>query len=376
MTQRILQFGTSRFLQAHADLFVHEARQAGQNIGPITIVKTTRGGARDVRVRAFGGPDGYPVRIRGFDKGRLVDETRQVTSVVRALDAHVDWLELTEIFSNSTEIVFSNTGDNGYGLDPEEAKRRPGAGEVPRSFPAKLLALLISRYERRGAPLLILPCELVSRNGHVLRELLGQIADQWGEGADFKLWLTHEVTICDTLVDRIVSEAIEPVGAVAEPYALWAIQRERGMGEPLQHPDLVYTNDLEPYLRLKLHILNLSHTYFADIWQREARREDETVREIIADAHVRARILSLFDEEILPGFAARSLGPQAQAYLASTLERFENPFLNHKISDIFEGHRMKVERRAKAFVAWVHDIDPTLSLPRLEEFTEAPLSAP
>ena len=376
MTRRILQFGTSRFLQAHADLFVHEARQAGQDIGPITIVKTTQGGPRDGRVRAFGGSDGYPVRIRGFDKGRLVDETRQVKSIVRALDAHVDWLELTEIFTNSTEIVFSNTGDNGYGLDPADAMRRPGAGKVPRSFPAKLLALLIGRYERSGAPLLVLPCELVSRNGQVLRELLGQIADRWGEGADFKLWLAREVRICDTLVDRIVSEAIEPIGAVAEPYALWAIQRERGVDEPFQHPDVVYTDDLEPYLRLKLHILNLGHTYFADIWRREARSEQETVREMMADPDVRARILSLFDEEILPGFAARGLGPQAQAYLASTLERFENPFLNHKISDIFEGHRMKVQRRAKDFIAWVHAIDSTLSLPRLDELTKATLSSP
>ena len=38
---RIIQFGTSRFLQAHVDLFVHEARVAGQPIGPITVVKTT-----------------------------------------------------------------------------------------------------------------------------------------------------------------------------------------------------------------------------------------------------------------------------------------------------------------------------------------------
>ena len=184
------------------------------------------------------------------------------------------------------------------------------------------------------------------------------------------------MTICDTLVDRIVSEAIEPIGAVAEPYALWAIQREPGMDEPFQHPDVVYTDDLEPYLRLKLHILNLGHTYFADIWRREARSEQETVREMMADPDVRARILSLFDEEILPGFAARGLGPQAQAYLASTLERFENPFLNHKISDIFEGHRMKVQRRAKDFIAWVHAIDSTLSLPRLDELTKATLSSP
>ena len=37
MARRIIQFGTSRFLQAHADLFVHEARLAGQDIGPISV---------------------------------------------------------------------------------------------------------------------------------------------------------------------------------------------------------------------------------------------------------------------------------------------------------------------------------------------------
>jgi tagaturonate reductase len=45
MTRRIIQFGTSRFLQAHVDLFVHEARCSGQDIGPITVVKTTSGGS-------------------------------------------------------------------------------------------------------------------------------------------------------------------------------------------------------------------------------------------------------------------------------------------------------------------------------------------
>jgi tagaturonate reductase len=371
VSRRILQFGTSRFLQAHADLFVHEARQAGQDIGPITIVKTTQGGNRGSRVRAFGEPGGYPVRIQGFDKGRIIDETHRVTSVIRALDAHADWVELNEIFSCSTEIVFSNTGDCGYVVDPTEAQRRPDASEIPLSFPAKLLALLIARYERGAAPLLVLPCELVSRNGHALRSLLAELTDRWGEGADFRRWLQHDVTICDTLVDRIVSEAIEPIGAVAEPYALWAIQREPGLAEPFRHPNVIYTDDLEPYLRLKLHILNLSHTYLADIWRREARRAEETVREIIADTGVRAGVLSLFSNEILPGFAARSLGPHAAAYFVSTFERFENPFLKHRISDIFEGHRMKVERRAKAFVDWVHAVDPTLPLPRIEQLTSA-----
>ena len=33
------------------------------------------------------------------------------------------------------------------------------------------------------------------------------------------------VVFGNTLVDRIVSQDIEPVGAIAEPYALWAIQQ-------------------------------------------------------------------------------------------------------------------------------------------------------
>ena len=362
-----MQFGTSRFLQAHADLFIHEARQAGQDVGPVTIVKTTPGGARGGRVRAFGEPSGYPVRIRGLDKGRVIDETRRVTSVARGLDANVDWPEVATAFAQATDLVITNVGDSGYGIDAGDQRRRPDPGAIPRSFPAKLLALLVVRHQRGAAPLLMLPCELVSGNGRVLRGLLSGLADVWGEGEAFKRWLAQEVTICDTLVDRIVSEAIEPIGAVAEPYALWAIQREPGLAEPLQHPDVLYVDDLTPYLRLKLHILNLGHTWHAAIWRKEGRPQTETVREIMADAGVRARLQALYEEEVLPGFAAIGLGAQARAYRDATLERFENPFLNHGISDIFDGHAVKVERRIAAFVSLVHSVDPALVLPRLEE---------
>ena len=37
----ILQFGTSRFLQAHVDLFVSEALESGDALGGITVVQST-----------------------------------------------------------------------------------------------------------------------------------------------------------------------------------------------------------------------------------------------------------------------------------------------------------------------------------------------
>jgi tagaturonate reductase len=56
----IVQFGTSRFLQAHADWFLTEARAGGQDVGPVTVVQTTGSGARSGRLAAF---DGTPIPV-------------------------------------------------------------------------------------------------------------------------------------------------------------------------------------------------------------------------------------------------------------------------------------------------------------------------
>src|SRR5258708_26249713 len=211
MTRRILQFGTSRFLQAHVDLFVHQAREAGQDIGPITVVKTTADAGREGRLAALARPEGFPVIIRGLANGRRVDETIQVKSVERALSAGRDWPTVADLFATEAEIVVCNTGDDGYALSAED-QSSAAAGTVPASFPGKLLALLRHRHRAGGKPLLVLPCELVSGNGQVLRAILRDLAAKGELSADFRQWLEHEVLFCDTLVDRIVSAAIEPAG--------------------------------------------------------------------------------------------------------------------------------------------------------------------
>ena len=371
MTTRILQIGTSRFLQAHADLFIHEARLAGQDIGPITVVKTTTGAERAGRVQAFADPAGFPVRIRGLTGGHEVDTMVQVRSVTRALDAHLDWPRLMRMFAGETELVISNTGETGYALSDADGQR-PGSGiAVPSGFPAKLLALLRYRFEHGAAPLLILPCELVSENGKVLRHTLTQLAKAWGESGDFLGWLGRSVTICDTLVDRIVSEALEPIGAVAEPYGLWAIQTEPGMALPFQHPLVTYTSDLTPFLRLKLHILNLGHSWLAQLWLSGHRPAGETVRQILADPSVPAALMQLYRTEVIPGFAARGMGDAAAVYVAQTVERFQNPFLDHRLADIAQNHSAKIERRVAAFLTWVHETAPDLRLPELEAFAHS-----
>lgn len=123
-------------------------------------------------------------------------------------------------------------------------------------------------------------------------------------------------------------------------------------------------DDLEPVARLKLHILNLGHTVLAEIWRRQGLAKNATVRGMLADPTIRATLLSLYADEVVPGFSARGLGDEAAEYVRSTLDRFDNPFLDHLITDIANGHPQKMARRAGDFIRWVGEAGGP-SLPRL-----------
>jgi len=353
MSGCIIQFGTSRFLQAHVDLFVHEARVGGQDAGPISVVQISASSDRAGRVGAFNAPGGFPVIIRGMEKGAAVERRLMVTSVERGLAVAADWAVLCELFETAADYVVSNTGDTGYEIS--DADLGPGlfSGGPPASFPGKLAALLHRRWLAGGRALTILPCELLNRNGRALQAAVLRVAEAAGADARFMAWVRDGVVWTDTLVDRIVSEALEPIGAVAEPYALWVIERRPGLVLPCEHPCIILAEDLEPFERLKLHILNLGHTFLADVWRREARAADETVREILADPAVRKRLEALYRDEVVPVFAVRGMRAEAEAYVAATMERFLNPFLAHRLADIAQNHATKVERRIAAFLAWV-----------------------
>ena len=141
----ILQFGTSRFLQAHVDLFVSQALANGEAMGRIAIVQTTSSRESRKRLDAFAAGKPYRVQVKGLAGGKIVDESVEVTSVGAGIDATTQWDEVERLF-NAARCAVSNTADRGYETDPAD---RPDAGP-PRSFPAKLAKLLLARH-RAGA---------------------------------------------------------------------------------------------------------------------------------------------------------------------------------------------------------------------------------
>ncbi len=338
----ILQFGTSRFLQAHADLFISQARDGGQDVGPITIVQSSGDATRARRLDALTRP--FPVRIEGLSDGAAITETIRVSSVTRALSTATDWDRVADIFAQEARIVLSNTGDAGYA--PRSADGTLGFNQG-KSYPAKLTDLLRLRFAHGAAPIQIMPLELIAENGAVLKKRVLSLAAQ--DPPAFRAYLCNDVIWVNSLVDRIVSEPLEPAGAVAEPYALWAIEAQPGLVVPCRHPCVRVVDDLAQIEALKLFVLNLGHSFLAERWRCSDGDSNVFVRHMMQDP---AALTTVLWDEVRPAFAATGWGAEFDAYHRTTLDRFANPFLDHRLADIAQNHAQKVARRIGGFLAF------------------------
>lgn len=366
ITTPIVQFGTSRFLQAHVDLFVSEAIDEGTAIGAITVIQSSGDPSRAARLAALSSANGYPVVIRGLQDGLVVDREVRVNSIIRTFSTATDWQEIQRICVEEAEVILSNTADTGYNVaDADRGK----SFDQAMSYPAKLFHLLLARYHANARPIQIMPMELIVENGAVLRRRVLQLAQQNECEEAVLRYLSDDVIWVNSLVDRIVSEPIEPAGAVAEPYALWAVEQQQGLVLPCVHDAIRVVETLDDIEALKLFVLNLGHTYLVDRWQQTGASE-QYVREIMQNDEFLTDLKSLYEKEVLPAFVSAGLESDAIEYFRITQDRFANPFLDHRLSDIAQNHNEKIQRRISAFLVWALENNDMNPKPRLQKIVQ------
>ncbi len=88
------------------------------------------------------------------------------------------------------------------------------------------------------------------------------------------------------------------------------------------------------------------------------------MREILDDPEIDAWLAAIYDEEVLPVLLAAGIA-EAPDYRDTVLSRFRNPFLDHRLSDIFDNHAAKKERRFGGVIALAEEVAPARRLPRL-----------
>jgi fructuronate reductase len=96
--------------------------------------------------------------------------------------------------------------------------------------------------------------------------------------------------------------------------------------------------DVEPFERLKLHVLNAAHSALAYLG---LPRGHALVREAIGDAELAALVQAMVLEEVAP-----ALGPlPVESYWRTVRARFANPSIDHRLSQISDDGSTKLAQR-------------------------------
>lgn len=336
--ETVIQFGEGGFLRGFADYFFQKLQDKGLFDGSLVIVQPIEKGMCSVLEQQ--GCE-YNLFLRGIDNGQVVDEHTHIDIISRCVNPYENFESYMKLAENPDfRFIVSNTTEAGIEyVDSNQFTDAPA-----RSFPGKLTQLLYKRFRLGLKGFIILSCELIDHNGEELEICCLRYADLWGLGEEFKTWLVQENDFCSTLVDRIVTgfprdeheELCRRIGEqdnmmdTAEIFHLWVIQGSHEDELPLQKAGfhVVWTDNVDPYKKRKVRILNGAHTSMvlgAHLYGLK------TVGECLKDEKVSALLRKCIFGEIIPAIGDTE---DNRKFGEAVLERFSNPFIKHMLLSI------------------------------------------
>lgn len=336
--ETVIQFGEGGFLRGFADYFLQKLKEKELFDGSVVIVQPIEKGMCEILEQQN---CEYNLFLRGIDHGEVVDEHTHIDVISRCINPYRDFDSYRKLAENPDfRFIVSNTTEAGIVFEADNKFEDAPA----KSFPGKLTQLLYRRYELGLNGFIILSCELIDHNGEELEACCQQYADLWNLGEAFKAWMKSENDFCSTLVDRIVTgfprdehaALCERIGEqdnmmdTAEIFHLWVIQGDHEEELPLQKAgfNVVWTDNVDPYKKRKVRILNGAHTSMvlgAHLYGLE------TVGECLKDERVSAFLRKCIFEEIIPTIGDTE---DNRKFGAAVLERFSNPFIRHLLLSI------------------------------------------
>jgi len=342
---RVLQFGEGNFLRAFVDWMIGRMNSRGLFNGGVVVVQPIPHGTVDTLNKQDGL---YTVLLRGMQGGMPTEEKEIVTSVSRSLNPYTDFASFLKCAENpDLRFIVSNTTEAGISFSDQD---RP-TDAPPASFPGKLTVFLHHRFQRfRGAAgkgCVMLPCELIERNGDTLKKTVLQTAHFWRLETAFLDWLENHNEFTNTLVDRIVTGYPKDEFAAltaklgyhddlldaGEIFHSWVIESRWNLaGEfPLAESGLnvVWTSNMTPYRDRKVRILNGAHTMMALVAYLAGKG---TVGECMADGVIRAYVENALHDEIIPTLDLPK--DDLRRFAAAVMERFANPHIKHYLLSI------------------------------------------
>lgn len=352
----ILHFGLGAFHRAHQGIYTQRALQS--EFGPWGIVAVNLRSPEPVE--ALAAQDGlYSITVRDSD-----GDTSEVVG------ATVDWLcattdrerVLAYLASPYIHVVTLTVSEKAYGLHPSSGGldgEHPAVvndianPDAPVGAIGYLVSGLAARREKGMRPFTVLCCDNLPSNGKVVRRLVLEMAEH--RNPELARWIREEVTFPSSMVDRIVPAATDDTRIRAknmlgvedtlaldtEPFMQWVIEAEFVSGRPKwEAGGALFVKNVEPYEKMKLRLLNGSHTMIAHLGLLrglECVRDVMAVPEFVAMTrdHMQAAAATL---DPVPGI-------DLDRYMNQLIERFSNRAIAHRNIQIAMDSSQKLPQR-------------------------------
>lgn len=223
----------------------------------------------------------------------------------------------------------------------------------PKSAPGFIVAGLRQRWRENLGPVSVMSCDNLPDNGAVTRSVVTALA----AAVDPQLadWVQREVSFPGTMIDRIVpattAEDIDWLQreygyrdeglVVAEPFSQWVIEDNFCRARPTwETAGALLVKDVGHYETMKLRLLNGSHSLLAYSGYLAGYA---TIFQVMQDADFVA-----LTQRFMACAATTFTPPEnfdLSAYQEQLCERFANPGLQHKTSQIAMDGSQKVPQR-------------------------------
>jgi fructuronate reductase len=348
----IVHLGIGAFHRAHQAVFTENAIAAEGGDWGIVGASLQRADVPDALARQGGL---YTVETLGNQaRYRVMGVIRQAHFAPRDRGRL-----LSALAAPTTHAITLTISEKGYCLDAGGALdiSHPGiaadidAPNAPGTAIGWLACALAERRRSGAGPLTILSCDNLASNGEKLENAVLAFAERAHPGLNG--WIAGNTAFPLTLVDCIVpaSDAshrtrveqelgMEDAASVQrEEFAQWVIQdRFTGPLPAWGKASAEIVPDISTYQRLKLHVLNTSHSALAYLG---LPRGYNLVREAIGDRELLAFLDEMMTQEIAPALAPLDV----MSYWRAVKKRFQNPMIDHQLAQIAEDGSLKLPQR-------------------------------
>lgn len=341
----IVHFGIGAFHRAHAAWYTDRAMDGGERDWAICGVSLRAAGVAE-QLNPQDGLYTLTERAGGEAATRVIGAVREVLVAANRPEAIA-----ARIAAPACHIVSLTVTEKGY---CRTAKGTLDLATADTGF-YPLLAEGLARRKAAALPgLTLLSCDNLADNGRQLERLLGEYVAE--RRPDLAGWFAAECACPSTMVDRIVPATtasdlailearlgLRDEGAVfAERFSQWVIEdRFAGPRPGWERQGAQLVTEVLPYETAKLRMLNGAHSALAYLG---LERGHHFVHEAIADPALRPLVERLMRAEAATSFASapeQDLGGYADALL----DRFADPTLNHRLTQIAMDGSQKIPQR-------------------------------